>query len=175
MDNKNKEVLHLYDVYSKRIFKFIYTLTNDYHKSEDLTHDTFIKIKNSLHQIKNRGKMETWIFQIAHNVTMDYLRRNKFNIIEHLKPLLKEKETIPSTESVFITNESVSDLFKALRQIKPTYREVIILRKIEELSIKETAVILGWSESKVKSTLSRAMKALHKELTEGGYVYEQTP
>ncbi|MFS1518475.1 RNA polymerase sigma factor [Bacillus sp. SCS-151] len=174
MDKKTKDILHLYDVYSNRILKFIYTLTNDYHKSEDLTHDTFVKINNSLNQIRNMEKIETWIFQVAHNLTMDYLRRQKINFFERLYPQSIEKESAPSTESIIIKSESFGDLYTALKKLKPTYREVIILRKIEELSIKETGEILGWTESKVKSTLSRAMRVLHKELSKGGYDYEQS-
>ncbi|MFS1519495.1 RNA polymerase sigma factor [Bacillus sp. SCS-151] len=173
VEDKTNEVLHLYDVYSNRVLKFIYMITNDYHKAEDLTHDTFLKVSNSLHKINNKEKIETWIFQVAHNTTIDYIRRNKFNILEHLKLHVREKEVTPSTESIMIINENFKELYNALRKLKPTYREVIVLRKIEELSIKETGEILGWSDSKVKSTLSRALKALHKELTEGGFVYEK--
>ena len=54
------------------------------------------------------------------------------------------------------------ELNNALARQKPTNREVIIWRKIEELSIKETAEILGWNEVKVKNTLKRAMQVLRK-------------
>ena len=56
------------------------------------------------------------------------------------------------------------ELNNALARQKPTNREVIIWRKIEELSIKETAEILGWNEVKVKNTLKRAMQVLRKEM-----------
>ncbi|MFJ5771138.1 RNA polymerase sigma factor [Psychrobacillus sp. NPDC093180] len=52
--------------------------------------------------------------------------------------------------------EEVRGLYIALGKLKPSYREVIIWRKIEELSIKETAEILSWNEEKVKNTLRRA-------------------
>ncbi|MDX8365161.1 RNA polymerase sigma factor [Cytobacillus sp. IB215665] len=172
--NNNVEILRLYDQYSSRILKFIFVLTKDYYASEDLTQDTFIKASKSLSQLKNKEKIETWLFQIAHNITMDYIRRKKFNVLEQLIPLSREKEINPSTERAIIITENCKELYDALSKLKPTYRKIITLRKIEELSITETSKVLGWSESKVKSTLSRAIKALRAELEKGGYIYEQS-
>ncbi|WP_214481961.1 RNA polymerase sigma factor [Bacillus sp. SM2101] len=169
-----KEILQLYDLYSSRIMKFIFVLTKDYYTAEDLTQDTFIKVNNSYYQLKSKEKVEPWLFQIAHNLTMDYIRRKKFNVLEHIVPTLQNKESSPSIDKLIIINENVRELYDAIGKLKPTYREIIILRKIEELSIKETSEILGWSESKVTTTLSRAMKLLHKQLAEGGYIYEQS-
>lgn len=64
--------------------------------------------------------------------------------------------------------EQSLEIYKALSTLKSTYREIIILRKLKEFSIEETAGILGWSEAKVKSTLFRAMRALEKELKKEG-------
>ncbi|MDX8365675.1 RNA polymerase sigma factor [Cytobacillus sp. IB215665] len=168
------DVLHLYDVYSSRILKFIFVLTKDYHTAEDLTQDTFIKVNNSYDQLKDKEKVETWLFQIAHNLSMDHIRRKRFSVLDHIVPTLQKKESSPSLDKVIIINESVRELYDVISKLKPTYREIIILRKIEELSIKETSEVLGWSESKVTTTLSRAMKLLHKELEKGGHIYEQS-
>jgi RNA polymerase sigma-70 factor (ECF subfamily) len=70
--------------------------------------------------------------------------------------------------------ESSYELYKALGAIKDSYREVIILRKIKEFSIEETAEVLGWSESKVKSTLYRAIPVLETQLLKEGYLHEGT-
>ncbi|WP_214484534.1 RNA polymerase sigma factor [Bacillus sp. SM2101] len=172
-DNIAKDILHLYDLYSGRIFKFIFVLTNDYHIAQDLTHETFMQVDNSYYQLKKQEKVETWLFQIAHNISIDYFRRKKLNVVERMRSSSKEKEVAPSIENTIIINEHFKELYQALIKLKPSYREVIILRKIEELSIKETSEILGWKESKVTTTLSRALKELQQKLEAGGYVYEQ--
>lgn len=69
-------------------------------------------------------------------------------------------------------NEAEKELYLALSNLKHHYRDVIVLRKIKELSIKETSYILGWSENKVKVNLFRGMKALKKELNKVGYIHE---
>ncbi|WP_231514889.1 RNA polymerase sigma factor [Oceanobacillus salinisoli] len=64
-------------------------------------------------------------------------------------------------------------MYKTLHRLKTSYRQVIILRKIEGFSIQETAQILKWSESKVKSTLFRALRTLEEQLKKGGTAYER--
>ncbi|MGF2614342.1 RNA polymerase sigma factor [Rossellomorea aquimaris] len=63
-------------------------------------------------------------------------------------------------------------MYHALSKLKRSYREVIILRKIKELSIRETAEVLGWKESKVKTTLFRGLQAMKIQLQKEGYDHE---
>ncbi len=65
------------------------------------------------------------------------------------------------------------NLFEILGRLKRSYYQVILLRKVHGFSIKETMQVLDWSESKVKSTLSRALVAFEKYLKEEGYEYEE--
>src|SRR5690625_1132665 len=94
------------------------------------------------------------------NIVKDFVFRNK-----------KSRE--PLIESHVLYNEQYEKLYKEFLTLKRSYRQVITLRKMEELSIKETAAILNWSEGKVKTTLFRAMKTLKKKLERGGYFNEK--
>ncbi|WP_332633984.1 RNA polymerase sigma factor [Halalkalibacter flavus] len=117
---------------------------------------------------------ELGLFRIAHNVTIDYIRKRKpIRLIKELLDL-KTDTTASSPEEIAQINESSEELFEALEKLKRSYREVIILRKIKNFSIKETAGILNWSESKVKSTLPRAILNFEKQLQKEGYVYEKS-
>lgn len=69
--------------------------------------------------------------------------------------------------------EAIVAVCRALSKLRLEYKEVIILRKIEGLSIKETANHLGWTEVKVKNATARAMQALKKELEEGGELHAE--
>ncbi|WP_315941877.1 MULTISPECIES: RNA polymerase sigma factor [Priestia] len=70
--------------------------------------------------------------------------------------------------------ETSLELYQALEKLKDGHRKVILLRKVQGFSVKDTATILGWSESKVKSTQFRAIPALRKQLVKDGYIYEET-
>jgi len=94
-------------------------------------------------------------------VTYDYIRRKKLiQFVPFLKSDVQRSLTTPA--DTLINKESVQELYFTIKRLKLTYQEVIILRYIQELSIEETAAILNWSISKVKSKTFIAMRKLRK-------------
>lgn len=160
-----------YDEYSVSLFKYIIKMSRDAYQAEDLTQETFIRAHEYIAKGREINYPKTFLYRIAHNLTIDYIRKQA--PIQMIKDFfLNRKDKRPSTEAVFQVREDVKELYEALQKLKPSYRQVIILRKIEEFSIKETAEILNWSESKVKSTLFRALPVLEAKLIKGGYINE---
>lgn len=172
-DNIKRIVAEWYDRYSDSVFSYIYMLVRDYQLAEDLTQDTFLKAYKKHHLFEKRAKPKTWLFSIARNLTIDYIRKQKpINLLKEL--FLTQKDTISSPENLVEIKENLQELYRALDNLKPPYREVIILRKLKGFSTKETGDVLNWSESKVKSTLHRAIPALEKQLTKEGFLNEKT-
>ncbi|MED3554017.1 RNA polymerase sigma factor [Cytobacillus praedii] len=154
---------HLYLEYSDKIFSYIYLLVNDNEVAEDLTQDTFIKAYRSLDQFNGESHLFTWLFRISRNVTIDYLRKKRlFTFFSIDKFQFESNQQTPL--EIVMKGERVTILYEAIRDLKLSYQEVLILRKIKEFSIKETAEILNWNENRVKITTSRAVAALKKEL-----------
>ncbi|MCM3412691.1 RNA polymerase sigma factor [Metabacillus litoralis] len=171
-ENKKKEISEWYDQHSKSVLSFILLMVKDYQQAEDLTHDTFLKAYLYYDSFKHYSGEKTWLFSIAHNITVDFLRKRKPAML--LKEIfLMQKDYIPLPEEIFQLKEESYELYKAIGELKDTYRKVIILRKIKGFSIEDTAMILSWSESKVKSTLFRAIPALKKQLLKEGYSSEE--
>ena len=165
-----EEITNWYQLYSDSIFKYILMMINDYQQAEDLTHDTFIKAYKNYHSFQKKSKPQTWLFSIAHNNTVDYIRKQKpLKIFQEILQTMKDSSPLP--EDVLEIRESSMELYSALSRLKSSYREVIILRKIKEFNTKETSEILKWSEGKVKTTLYRAIPALEKELLKEGFLY----
>ncbi|MED3982267.1 RNA polymerase sigma factor [Priestia megaterium] len=78
MENtKKEEIERWYDDHSDAILKFILMLVKDYQQAEDLTHETFVKAYLSYDSFQKNSSQKTWLFRIAHNVTMDYFRKQK--------------------------------------------------------------------------------------------------
>ncbi|MCP3741993.1 RNA polymerase sigma factor [Rossellomorea sp. BNER] len=174
MSELGKEVIaDWYDQYSKSVLSFILLMVKNYQQAEDLTHDTFVKAYLYHDSFKQYSSEKTWLFSIAHNITVDFLRKRKpsmfFKELIHIK-----NDDNPLPEEVIQIKEDSYELYKALGELKDTYRKVIVLRKIKEFSIEDTAKILGWSESKVKSTLFRAIPALKYQLVKEGFLDEET-
>ncbi|KHF38176.1 RNA polymerase sigma factor [Halalkalibacter okhensis] len=164
-ENTEEEIRRIYRRYFKDVYKFIATFTNDRNDIEDLTQEVFIRLFKSLSTFKRQSSMNTWLFSIARNVTIDHVRKKKRQLIpEYVSKLLSPKQK--SVEEVVQAKEEVSSLYHALNHLKHDYRMVVLLRGIYEFSIKETSQIMGWSESKVKVTYHRALKILKNDLSE---------
>jgi RNA polymerase sigma-70 factor (ECF subfamily) len=171
--SKKEEITQWYEEYSLAIFNFILMTVQDYQQAEDLTNETFLKAYKHYESFKRNSKPQTWLFSIAHNVSVDFLRKRKpLKLFRDL--IMNQVGKGPTPEEIVHIKENSKELYVALGNLKDTYRRVIILRKIKGFSIIETAEILNWSESKVKSTLSRAIPALEQQLIKEGYMHEKS-
>ncbi|WP_408011421.1 RNA polymerase sigma factor [Pseudalkalibacillus sp. A8] len=171
-DFKKEEIADWYDQHSKSVLTFILLMVKDYQQAEDLTHDTFVKAYLNYDSFKHNSSEKTWLFSIAHNLTVDFSRKRKPSIF--LKEVfLPQKDNNLLPEEILKIKENSYELYTALGEIKDTYRKVIVLRKIKGFSIEDTAKILSWSESKVKSTLFRAIPILKKKLIKEGFLDEK--
>lgn len=172
-DYREEDIHEWYNLYHQTIFKFIFMLTKDYQQAEDLTQETFFKAYKYHHTFKGDSSEKTWLFSIAHNVTVDHMRKQK--PIRFFKELFQPQIDIKLLpENMVQLKESSKEIHEALSALKQSHREVIILRKIKGFSITETAEILNCSESKVKSTLHRGMLALEKRLIKESGLNEHT-
>lgn len=152
-----------FDEYGESVLSYILLMVRDYQEAEDLTQETFIKAFRHQQQFEQKSSEKTWLFSIAHNVTKDYFRK-KHPLQHYFGLTMEEKDYMPIPEQIVAMNIQMEQLYRAIQQLKPSYRHVIILRKLKEFSTAETAHILNWSESKVKMTLKRALVELKKGL-----------
>ncbi|MCM3735643.1 RNA polymerase sigma factor [Bacillus cytotoxicus] len=97
---RKDEIEDWYDQHSKSVLSFILLMVKDYQLAEDLTHDTFIKVFLYYDSFKHHSSEKTWLFSIAHNLTVDYLRKRKPTMVFKEIFLLK-KDDKPLPEEVF--------------------------------------------------------------------------
>jgi RNA polymerase sigma-70 factor, ECF subfamily len=168
---KMQRIREWYQEYSDEIYRFIVIMIGDHEQAKDLTHDTFLKAYNYMNYFKGETSDKNWLYRIARNITIDFMRKRK-----PLRYFADIFNAFPSNndtpEKIMQLGVVERQLYHALSKLKRSYREVIILRKIKELSIRETAEVLGWKESKVKTTLFRGLKALKTQLQKEGYDHE---
>lgn len=160
-----------YHLYSEDIYRFVLMMIGDDEQAKDLTHDTFIKAYKSVDRFKGEVSDKNWLYYIARNLAIDYIRKRKplLFVLDSFSSIMANDQ-VP--EIIAILGEREEQLYRSLRKLKRSYREVIILRKIKELSIQETAEILDWNEGKVKITLHRALAALKQQMEREGFQYE---
>ena len=148
----------VFEVHYDAVYKYIRYLTNDADLAHDLLQETFFRFYQ-----KNYSEHErTYLLKIVRNLVYDHYRRKKILTFFQLKSEPIAKQALP--EEVLERNAEIEQLYTALQQIKWNYREVVVLRYIEEYSVKETAAILGCSEVRVKNNTARGLKALRELL-----------
>ncbi len=158
----------LYDLYVGRIYRFIFFKVNRKEESEDLTSDVFLKTWQYLTE-KTDIEIKSFsglIYQIARNSLVDWYRA-KASRPEFSLEAAPDVEEIPGEDKMvanLMVAESAKVLLKQVRQMKQEYQEVILLRYIEELSIKEIAQIIKKSPVNVRVTLHRATNILKKAM-----------
>jgi RNA polymerase sigma-70 factor (ECF subfamily) len=161
----------LYDRYSPAIYRYLYRRTSDAALSEDLTGTVFLRMLEALK--KDQAWDESfsgWLYRIAHNLLTDHMRARS------RRPETELPETLPASHEPRLddrvertmANDAIQ---KAINQLKPEYTEVLLMRFTEGLSHADVAARLGKTETAVKVTQHRALKALRSRL--GGWVEEQ--
>ncbi|PLS16510.1 RNA polymerase [Bacillus sp. M6-12] len=167
----NADILEWFELYSDDIYQFLFYRVGSA-DVEDLVQEVFLKAIKGQNSYQEKSNPKTWLYSIARNVAADEVRkRNRF----WKKKIRLKSEVYPigckSPEEILLVNEENRSLFLAIQSLRPSYREVLILRGIKGLSVTEAALALDWGEKKVRSTYHRARKALNQQL--GGLFDEE--
>jgi RNA polymerase sigma-70 factor, ECF subfamily len=157
-DHAGARIEQWFVAYSNDIYRFLvyYTGRTDI---DDLVQETFIRALKAIPKTEVVHP-KTWLMAIARNVAIDEKRKTK--LISWLPDIflqhLVSRDKTPEESLELSENKRI--LYAIINRLKPSYRDVLILRGIKGLSSRETAEVLGWSEAKVNITLHRAMKAV---------------
>lgn len=158
----------LYELHFHKTYQYIRYMVSNAQLAEDLTQDTFLRIyKSNTEKVVN---IQIYIRQVARNLVYDYYRRKALIQWLPFKSAPEQQECYYVPHEWLVQEEARKQLYEALQQLKPVQREVLIYRKIEELSIQETCDIMGLSAMKVANTQRSAMKVLQQLL--GGEIDE---
>jgi RNA polymerase sigma-70 factor (ECF subfamily) len=140
---------------------------------EDLVQETFLRAFRSFHRYKNEASPKTWLISIARNTAIDFYRKKSvWNRLKHLLDIESVKPQEIAADEKMVKKMEYALLYEAINELKPNYRDVILLRGIAELSSHEVGQILNWTENKVNVTFFRAVKKLNERL-KGGEYFEQ--
>ena len=172
LDNgETKAFEMLYIKYKDKISYFIYNIIGDYDKAEDITQETFTYILQN--KIKDNYSFKFHIYLVAKSRAISYINTEKRRNNIKDKYLVKEDELIyQDITDIIIKRDKQKEILKAIELIDEKYRNAIYLVKIEGLSCKETAEILGESIQNIKNYIHRGKKQLKKQLTKEGGINE---
>ncbi|MCX6796639.1 MAG: RNA polymerase sigma factor [Candidatus Falkowbacteria bacterium] len=168
LQKKNKEAfIKAYDLYLDSIYRFIFFKIGNKEEAEDLTSSVFLKTWDYIqtNRIKEFKTLKALLYKVARNIVIDHYRKQsqkqeisldqgegRIEIIDETAELAKKIELA----------DGFSSLEKKLFELKDEYREIIVLRYIDELSISEMAKILNKNQGNVRVLIYRAINALKK-------------
>ncbi|MBL0388646.1 sigma-70 family RNA polymerase sigma factor [Tumebacillus sp. ITR2] len=152
----------LFDEFANEIYRYALFTLHDDAEAKDVVQEVFFRAFKQWESFRHESSYKTWLLSIARNYMYDVLRRRKTRE-KYLDQLPSPSENLPGDfqDDMIVLRESLAAL-------KDSYRQVIVLRHIEDLPVNEVAGILGWTEGKVRTTLHRALKRLREFMEERG-------
>lgn len=170
-DEKALEVL--IKRYLKPIYSFTFRFIGNSHEAEDITQEVFVKVWRNLKKFDSQKSFKTWIFSIAKNLSIDWLRKKKalpFSNFENEegKNTFVEKFTDSTSlpDKIFERAGIAQMLNTAIGQLSLKYRMILFLRYNDHFSFREIAEVSGESINTIKSRHRRALIQLKKLLSE---------
>ena len=161
---KNLYFEQLYDRYSDKVYRKCLSFVKDDAKAEDFTHDIFLKLVLNLASYKETAKFSTWLYSITYNYCIDQTRLSK----KYSEVGLDDNFDVPDDgDDAEIAEMEALQLNKALKQLLPEEKSILMMKYQDDLSIKEISKSLDVSESAVKMRLLRAKEKLRKVYLEG--------
>ena len=160
--------------YRKPLINFIYRFTTNPGESEDLAQEVFVRAFQSAPKYEPKAAFSTWLYRIATNLALNYLRDHKPQLSRSLDSDLEGEEGAPRLEvrdkaaladERLLEREKVLQIRQALASLPENQRLAVVLTKYQELSLRDAGEILNCSETAVKSLLFRAYTTLRETLS----------
>jgi RNA polymerase sigma-70 factor (ECF subfamily) len=173
--NDQRAYAELLNNYRESLYMLMYKMVNNAYDAEDLTIEAFGKAFRCLPQYNSNYAFSTWLFGIASNNCVDFLRKKRLTLYEIDKGFDEKEENYipfqlndnePNPEEKLFAKEKAQLVRQYVNMLKPHYRELIELRYFEELSYEEIAERLQIPMGSVKGKLFRAkdmLQAIMKE------------
>ncbi len=162
----------------QRIFRYIMSMVKDTAQAEDLTQETFLRAYQHRDSLRDEGAHTAWLYRIATHVCLDWLRGHARRAPMESETDLDEVEVAehntPSLQKAIEQNDMSGCVQRYLKRLSDSYRAVILLHDVHELTAFEIAQLLGESLATVKIRLHRARRKLKATLEAGcTFVYDE--
>jgi RNA polymerase sigma-70 factor (ECF subfamily) len=170
----------LVERFERPVYSLIVRMVQDPATAEDLAQEAFVKAYRSLRSYDPSRKLSSWLFKIAHNTTIDHLRRNAPETVPLEAPPDQEEGrgglaavladgSVENPAAAAERRDMARSLERAIARLRPEYREAVVLFYIEGASYQEICEVTGLPLGTVKTNLHRARKELAEEMTAMGW------
>jgi RNA polymerase sigma-70 factor, ECF subfamily len=155
--------------YQHRLFRYLLRMVSESGAAEDLFQQTWLRIIERTRSYDAQRSFESWLFAVAHNLAIDYLRRRKPESLDDALPSGETQSSqiqsiSPGALEQLLSRERADIVLEAVSELHVSFREVITLRFEEEMKLEEIAIVLSLPVGTVKTRLHRGLRALRQSL-----------
>lgn len=168
----------LVQLYEQRVFRLVFRMLGRRDEAEDMVQEVFVQVFKAIETFRGESKLSTWIYRIAVNLCKNrtkYLSRRRADAQDELEPVAEWK-SLNEGRGVTVGETSQPDhmvqgyqleiiVKRGISQLEPDFREVLVLRDVEDLPYDEIVEITGLPEGTVKSRIHRARLMLKQRVT----------
>jgi RNA polymerase sigma-70 factor (ECF subfamily) len=157
------------DHFRSKLFRYSWLMCGSPEDAEEVAQETLLNVFQNFEQLRDPGRVRAWVFRIARNVCLMQRRKSLFAPAQELS-----LEELPSTlelsgdaappDREFLRSELRAVVDRIVAELPPSYRSVVLLRDLEELSTEETAQVLDLGIDVVKTRLRRGRQAMRQKL-----------
>ncbi len=170
----------LVDRYSERLMHYLYGFLGDKKRCEDLLQETFLRVHRNRHSYQRIAKFSTWLYTIAGNLARSEYRKQKRRHMSSIQSMSRDNEEyeMPLPDETFAPDKHTegvlqkSSIHKALDVLPASFREIIILRDIQQLAYNEISNITGLPMGTVKSRINRGRRKM-QDLLKDVYPFDE--
>lgn len=162
--HQKEAFLAVYDEHADSLFRFVLFKVSNQETAWDLTQDTFLRVWRMLKRGKEIDNLSAYLYQTAQNVVIDHYRRRKTESLDRLQEAGFEPEFTPRLEPSEAAD--AKRYIEWLSTLEPIYRDVAILRFVDDLPPKEIAERLGVTQNVVSVRLNRVISQIREHFND---------
>ena len=166
MENLEQVFNQIVKDYSERLYWHVRRMVGTHEDADDLLQDIFLKIWTALPSFRGEAQLYTWVWRIATNETLNWLRKERVRAALRFQSVDAEMERRIMADPYFNGTAAQRELFKALAKLPEKQRQVFVMRWWDELSYEEISAITGTSVGALKASYDIAKEKLHLNLSQ---------
>ena len=164
MDNAERLFNEIVKEYSERVYWHVRRFVNNHEDADDLVQEIFLKIWTALPSFRGDAQLFTWVYRIATNETLNWLRREKVRSALRFTTIDAEMERRIDSDPFFDGDAADRALSKAVAKLPEKQRQVFVMRYYDELPYEEMSAVLGTSVGALKASYHIAQEKVRAAL-----------